>query len=166
MDDRKPLILVIGYGNPGRLDDGLGPALAKAVEDWNLPQVHVDISYQLSVEDSHAASVHDFVIFVDAAVSGTDEFHFRELSPEVSMSHTSHHLDPASVLGLAHALFNSNCRGYELGIRGYAFNDFGEKLSVGAGENLQAALAFLKPLLNDGMSQLDQSSETLTSKRI
>ena len=29
--------LVIGYGNPGRLDDGLGPALAEAVEKLDLP---------------------------------------------------------------------------------------------------------------------------------
>ncbi len=161
MDEKFPLVLVIGYGNPGRLDDGLGPALAKTVEERNLPWVHVDISYQLSVEDSHAVSVHDYVVFADAAVSGEDGFHFRELNPEISMSHTSHHLDPASVLGLAHVLFNSNCRGFELGIHGYDFNDFGEKLSTRAEENLESATAFMKRLLDPQKGPLFESAETL-----
>ena len=32
-------LLVIGYGNPGRLDDGLGPAFAAQVERLQLPDV-------------------------------------------------------------------------------------------------------------------------------
>ena len=51
-----PRILVIGYGNPGRLDDGLGPAVASAMEEFNLPGVSVDSNYQLTVEDAASAA--------------------------------------------------------------------------------------------------------------
>ena len=34
--------LLIGYGNPGRLDDGLGPALAEAVAKLAIPGVTVE----------------------------------------------------------------------------------------------------------------------------
>ena len=33
--------LVIGYGNPWRGDDGIGPAVAGLIEDLNLPNVRV-----------------------------------------------------------------------------------------------------------------------------
>ena len=44
-------------------------------------------------------------------------------------------------------LFGGRVRGYALGIRGYEFNDFGERLSGRARENLDAAIAFLVPVL-------------------
>jgi hydrogenase maturation protease len=145
----SPSILIIGYGNPGRLDDGLGPAFAKAVEEWNIPGITVDSAYQLSVEDSHAVARHDLVIFADATVGETDSFYFRKLKPETEINHTTHHLDPASVFGLARKLFDTKCEAYELGIRGYAFNDFGEHFSTGAEENLAASLTFIRQLLQD-----------------
>lgn len=43
-------ILLIGYGNPGRGDDGLGPALAAAIEAMELPGVTVEADYQLMVD--------------------------------------------------------------------------------------------------------------------
>ena len=36
-------MLLLGYGNPGRLDDGLGPALAAQVERLALPGVTVRV---------------------------------------------------------------------------------------------------------------------------
>ena len=44
--------LVIGFGNPGRLDDGLGPALAARFEAKGLDDVVVDADYQLTVKDN------------------------------------------------------------------------------------------------------------------
>ena len=53
------------------------------------------------------------------------------------------------MIGLAHKLFDSDCVGYELGIRGYLFNEFGEYLSPAAEQNLEAALEFTKTYLHD-----------------
>ena len=166
MNRMNPTVLIIGYGNPGRVDDGLGPAFAKAAEAWNLPGVSVVTTYQLSVEDSHAVAQNDFVIFADATVNETDEFYFRKLNPNTEVSHTTHHLEPAAVLGLAHSLFDTDCDGFELGIRGFAFNDFGEMLSPGAEENLHAALNFIKRLLSfeNGLNSSTLEPHKLISK--
>ena len=51
-------ILLIGFGNPGRLDDGLGPALADAIEKLALPGVTVESNYQLTVEDAAEIAKH------------------------------------------------------------------------------------------------------------
>ena len=42
--------LVIGYGNPGRRDDGLGPSFADILAAEGIPGVDVDSDYQLTVE--------------------------------------------------------------------------------------------------------------------
>ncbi|MGB9624654.1 MAG: hydrogenase maturation protease [Phycisphaerae bacterium] len=142
-------ILLIGYGNPGRLDDGLGPALAAAVERLALPGVTVDADYQLTVE--HAASVaeNDVVVFADADVAGAEPFSLRRIDPdpEPAVSFSSHSAEPQQVLALAHCLFGARTQGYVLAIRGYAFDRFGEGLSEKARANLTAALRFIEPHL-------------------
>ena len=52
-------LLLIGYGNPGRGDDGLGPALAEAIEQKQYADVEVDIDFQLNVEDAYALEGRD-----------------------------------------------------------------------------------------------------------
>ena len=42
-------ILVIGYGNPGRLDDGLGPAFAERIQAMELPSVTVESNTSLTL---------------------------------------------------------------------------------------------------------------------
>ena len=42
-------VLLLCYGNPGRLDDGLGPAFGEVLERESLPGVTVDLDYQLTV---------------------------------------------------------------------------------------------------------------------
>ena len=140
-------VLVIGYGNPGRLDDGLGPALAEAVEKMAIPGVTVESDYQLTVEDASVVAEHDVTIFADASVNGPEPFFFCPLPPKAAGSFTSHSVEPGAVLALATELFKARVKAYILGIRGYEFNEFGERLSERARANLAAAAAFLEPLL-------------------
>ena len=51
---------------------------------------------------------------------------------------------------LAHNVFGARTEGWALGIRGYAFDEFGERLSERALANLAAAAAFIEPLLRAG----------------
>ena len=127
-------ILLIGYGNPGRLDDGLGPALAAAIERLDLPGVTVDAEYQLTVEDAATVAEHEVVIFADADVSGPEPFCLRRIAPKAAVSFSTHSVEPAAVLG----------------IRGYAFNEFGEMLSERARANLAAAVEFLQRAFREG----------------
>ena len=72
-------VLLIGYGNPGRLDDGLGPALAAKIEKLNIDNVDSDSDYQLTVEDAVDIHSHDIVIFADADVSCNSSFYFKKM---------------------------------------------------------------------------------------
>jgi hydrogenase maturation protease len=142
-------VLLIGYGNPGRLDDGLGPRLAAAMEALALPGVDVDSDYQLTVEDAEAAARHEVVIFADAAVQGTEPFYFRRIQPGRMPGFSSHGVEPEEVLTLAATLFGAEPEAYVLGIRGYRFNEFGEDISAGAAQNLDAAAAFVEQVIRE-----------------
>lgn len=142
-------VLLIGFGNPGRLDDGLGPALAEAVAQLDIPGVTVDSDYQLTVEDAAYIAENDVVIFADASVNCNEPFSFVEIAPKRDISFTSHSIDPEAVLGLSKDLFKAEAAGYVLGIRGYKFNEFGECISEKAKENLLHAINFIVPALRD-----------------
>ncbi len=146
----KSTFLVIGYGNPGRLDDGLGPRLADELEGLASEAVTIDSDYQLQVEYAEEVSRHDVVVFADAAVSGPEPFYVEEVTPVSGVSFSSHSLGPSEVLGLARDLFKAQTRGFVVGIRGYEFDEFGERLSAGAQANLAAALDFLQSVLKSG----------------
>ena len=149
MAEAAKTTILIGYGNPGRLDDGLGPAVAREVEGWEVPGLTTDADYQLTVEDSGAVAEHDYVIFVDASVSGDEPFSFTPVEPKAAVSFSSHSVEPQVVMAMAHDLFGASTKGFILGIRGYEFNEFGERLSPRARENMEAALRFLRPMLLD-----------------
>ena len=150
MTDRHGTVLLFGYGNPGRLDDGLGPVLADAVAALQLEGVTVETNYQLNVEDAAQVAEFDAVVFVDADVACAPPFRFEAIPPRASVSFTSHSVEPAAVLAMAHDMFGASTRAYALGIRGHEFNDFGERLSTQARQNCDAALAFIVPLLRSG----------------
>jgi hydrogenase maturation protease len=143
MSDRLDTVLLLGFGNPGRLDDGLGPALAAQVEGLGLPGVTVDTDYQLCLEDAEAVARHDVVIFADAATTGAEPFSFRRVVPARSLSFSTHSLQPEAVLGLAQQLFGARTAGYTLSIRGYAFSEFEESLTEQGRVNLAAAVTFI-----------------------
>lgn len=150
MKDSKSKVLLIGYGNPGRLDDGLGPALAAALDEKQLKGVTVDADYQLMIEDAAGMKDYDFVIFADADLSGPEPFHFTRIQPLEEISFSTHSLTPESLLGLARKHFGSSTEGFALGIRGYDFDDFGEILSNKAESNLKEALCFVEKLVATG----------------
>jgi len=144
-------MLLIGFGNPGRLDDGLGPALADAIEKLALPGVTVESNYQLTVEDAAEIAEHDIVLFADADVGGPEPFWVRRIHPGADdLSFTSHSVEPCAVMTLAKRLFQAEPEAYLLGIRGYEFNEFGERLSDQAQANLAATVEYVELSLRQG----------------
>jgi len=141
-------VLLLGFGNPARADDGLGPAVAERIEKLNLPGVTVDSDYQLTVEDSAAVAENDIVIFADASVNCAEPFTFEPLlAANTAGSFSSHSVEPAEVMALAGNLFKSKARAFILGIRGYKFDEFDAPLTEKAGKNLEKAIVFLEDLL-------------------
>jgi len=162
MDNRLNKVLVICYGNPGRLDDGLGAAFGEALEAMHLPGVTVDIDYQLTVEDAMAAAEYDVVIFADAAVQGREPFFFHRLTAIPAVSFSSHSLDPENILAMTQELFGHSPQGYALGIRGYEYNEFGETLSARAQQNLALALqSILTVIRNRNFEQFAADLEAI-----
>lgn len=143
-------VLLIGYGNPGRMDDGLGPLLAAEMARRNLPGVTVDSDYQLTIEDAETVARHDVVIFADAAATGAEPFTFRRVRPGGSPGFSTHSVEPSEVVALAEALFNRAPEAYVLGIRGWEFTAFGECLSARARANLEAAVTFVERVVRSG----------------
>ena len=144
MNDAGLHILVYGYGNPGRGDDGLGPALVAALEALGTDGLDCESDYQLAIEDAASLSKYDVVVFVDADARGPEPFWFERVQPTRQLSFSSHSATPAQVVGLAREMFGAQVKAYTLGIRGYRFGELGESLSEQARANLALALAFVK----------------------
>jgi len=135
--------LVLGYGNPGRQDDGLGPAVAAGIEGLGWPGLTAHDNYQLNIEDAVDVAEHDVVWFVDAAKVGPSPYCVRDLSPASTIEFTSHIMRPEAVLAIAGQCYDRFPRAFLLAIRGYQF-EFVEALTPGAAENLDVALTMLK----------------------
>ncbi|MCU0662068.1 MAG: hydrogenase maturation protease [Myxococcota bacterium] len=143
-------VLIFGFGNPGRLDDGLGPAFAQRMEQETPAGVTVDCDYQLNVEDASTVAQHELVLFVDAAEAGPEPFWLNRLEPVTHLSFSSHSVKPDALLGMARDVLGKTPSAFILGIRGYEFNEFGERLSEQAASNLEAALDFVRNGLCSG----------------
>jgi hydrogenase maturation protease len=144
-------ILVLGIGNPGRRDDGLGPELVGRIERAALSGVDTDANYQLNVEDALACSTHDFVIFVDASNDGPEPYSFTEIAPSPEIAFSTHELAPASVLALCEELYGRRPKARLLAVRGCEW-EIGEGLSPRAARNLTVAEAFLISFLRERSS--------------
>lgn len=163
MPDGRDRTLILAYGNPGRRDDGLGPALGEALAGLDLPGVSVEVDLQLQLEDATRIAEHDVVVFVDATVSGPAPFTFRPVGPGGTLSFTTHSVSPAALLALAREHFDAEPASWVLAVRGYAFDGFGEGLSTGAAANLRDATAFLVESLREhGFQQVAREARAPT----
>jgi hydrogenase maturation protease len=135
-------VLVLGYGNPGRQDDGLGPAAATLIDEMGWSGVTAFDNYQLNIENALDVAEHDVVWFVDAAKTGPSPYAVRQLAPSSNLDFTSHLVRPETILGMAGHYFGGTPDAYLLAIRGYAF-EFIEALTPQANDNLQCAAAML-----------------------
>jgi len=135
-------MLLIGYGNPGRGDDGLGPAFSDGMAARSLPGLAVDTDYQLVAEHALAISGHDLVIFADAAIGGIEAYSFIEIGPGAPEVLGSHSLVPETVLALCETLYGTRPTAFVLGISGYDYGEVKEGLSVKAAANLAKAEGF------------------------
>ena len=149
---QTPRILVVGYGNPGRRDDGLGPAFAARLEALRPLGVTIESDYQLSIEHAHLAAQHDIVVFADAAadIEGESPFYLRPVQPAPEDRYSSHSVSPQAVLRLAAQCFGAHPSGWLLGIRPTDLESFAEGLTPEAESNLSAALTGFREAVESG----------------
>ena len=122
-------ILIIGYGNQNRRDDGVGWFILEQLAALNLPGVVLETSHQLEIEASETISRFDAVIFVDAAIPEALEAIQRTIVTPNFQSHAvAHYLTPADVLSLCKTLYGQEPKAVLFSIRGRDFN-FGTTLT-------------------------------------
>jgi hydrogenase maturation protease len=138
-----PSILVLGVGNPGRTDDGLGIQAVERLEGLALPGVTCDADYQLNVEDALSCARHDVVVFVDAARGLRVPFAWTAVRPEASLPAMTHALGPEAVLALCEALYGKKPKARLMAIRGHRWG-IGEGLSSRAEKDLREAVRSLE----------------------
>ncbi len=98
-------LLVIGYGNTLRRDDGVGPKVAETVAAMGLPKVRTLACALLTPELAEPVSQASVVLFVDAATDAPREVQLRKLAPAASSQVMAHAANPATVLALARDVF-------------------------------------------------------------
>ena len=148
--------LLIGYGNPGRRDDGLGAALADAIEARHIDGVTTDADYQLNIEYAADIQSADKVIFADASQSAEEPFEFKQVNPADEVTFTTHSVSPESVLAVCIDMFGRAPEAHVLAIRGYSF-EMQEGLTEQAGRNLTQAVEFLSGYLIESGGRPDPS---------
>ena len=146
--------LLIGWGNPLRGDDGVGQAIAAAVERWGQPQLEVVEAVQLTPELAPLLAAARRVLFVDAeagaaAVTGGWRLEpVPPLEPGVttaawSSQPLSHHASPAVLLMLAETLYGRRPPAWQLLVAAHACG-FGSGLSPATEALLPGALAAVR----------------------
>ena len=139
-------ILVYGYGNPGRQDDGLGYNFIKEIEKKNIPNLDVDFNYQLNIEDANTISDYDIVVFVDASFRVAVDFSFEPLLPSKEIQFTTHAMSAQSVLHLCKQVYHKSPESYLFEIKGYEW-ELGEGLTTNSKVALFKALRFFECLV-------------------
>jgi len=132
-------LLVIGYGNTLRRDDGVGPRVAAAVEELRLPGVRTVSCPQLTPELADPLSRAAAAVFVDAAVDHPGQVRMRRIDPSGSSQILAHAADPRILLALARDAFGRAPESWLLTVPVEDL-DFGEQLSLAARRGLTRAV--------------------------
>jgi len=137
-------VLIIGYGNPLRCDDGLGWRAAEALSRTS-PDVEVITSYQLTPEFAEPVSQADMVVFIDAAQDGdAGSLRCRPVSGGDDMRF-SHQLSSGALLAMAEHLYHRSPRAFEVSVCGGSFAH-GETFSPAVQRALPELIALVEKL--------------------
>jgi len=140
----KGNILLVGIGNSGRRDDGLGWKFTDMARHLGYKEMDFEFRYQLQVEDVLMVCRYDKVVFADASHTSIKEgFEIKPIKPARHYFFSSHMQSPETILYLAKELYNKTPEAYTLAISGHNWG-LGTVLSPEAQNNLQKAFSFFK----------------------
>lgn len=137
-------ILLVGIGNCGRRDDGLGWKFADLTRQFKAKGIVCEYRYQLQVEDVLMICRYDKVVFADATHTTIKKgFEIKPCAPASHYYYSSHMQSPETILYLAKELYNKTPEAYTLAISGHNWG-LGSMLSREAQENLRKAVDFFQ----------------------
>jgi hydrogenase maturation protease len=135
-------VLIIGIGNSGRGDDGLGWKFVEKLQCSGFEFLDFEYRYQLQIEDATLIGSYDFVIFVDAShVKLSNGFEIKTCIGANHYFFSSHMQSPEVILYLANILYYRSPKAYTLAISGRDW-ELKTSLSEEAEKNLESALSF------------------------
>ncbi|MEO8414801.1 MAG: hydrogenase maturation protease [Ginsengibacter sp.] len=138
----KKRICIVGIGNTLRADDGVGGYVCQLIEEKNLDEVTIMITQQLDIGMTEDLSKFNTVIFVDASLT-VERMSFERLSLENNQPQSfSHHVNAATLVGLATILYATNTQFYICAISGNNF-EIGNTLSEKTRNNALQTVSFL-----------------------
>jgi hydrogenase maturation protease len=170
---RPGSLLLVGYGNSSRRDDGvaehilrrllaalgLDPEALTAEDDREqAPGLRAVLVQQLAPELAELAWRHDTVVFIDAHVPGAgwEPVEWQAIEPAVQGGMSGHHLKPGVILTLCETLYGRRPEAYMLSVLGHNF-DFGETLTAETSALADQAVARLLELVSaDGLASRAQ----------
>ncbi len=168
-------LLILGYGNVDREDDGIGSHVLRSVaRRLGLPPLDVyedglsdlgqpiDLVFVLQLVPELAETIagYDEVFFVDAHTgSFSEEIRWEGAAQGYVPSAFTHHLTPATLMEIARTLYGRTPNGHVVSVRGYRFG-FGRELSAEAqrlceiaAEQIAATLQQFQPSPRKGNPQ-------------
>ncbi len=123
-------ILIIGYGNPLRGDDGVGWHVIRELEamPWN-KRIHFLTFHQLTPELAELLSTPKYVIFVDCSIGDSPgKIKRTNLSPVESIQPFHHHITPETLLTISFSIYGQVASAVLYTVGGKSF-EFSESLS-------------------------------------
>lgn len=129
-------LLLIGYGNPDREDDGvawhilhrlttrLGLVSPESYEDEFPEFASIDFAFylQLTPEMAEEITFYDYVCFIDAHTGSIPEpVRLINMESEFQRSPFTHHLTPQSLLSLCETIYAKKPEAVLLSVLGYRF---------------------------------------------
>ena len=157
-------LLILGYGNPLRGDDGFGwQAAAQLAARIHQPNVEIRALDQLTPELAEPIGAAERVIFIDAAREGLPGVLIEEPVQPAAAASFTHQLTPATLLALARQLYGRAAAATLYSVAGESF-DYREGLS----RSVETALATLCQKLavecDDAVSAPDPSHRSGTRR--
>lgn len=145
-----PKVLIVGYGNPLRGDDGVGWVIAERLRRLLPPEIvtvqtHVQLVPELAVDLSKV----DLVVFVDArAAEPFGAISCECVDPLLPSSAFSHHSTPNTLLAYAQQFFGKVPQAFLVSING---SDFGyrEGLSPSVQASVPKAIEVISNLIGE-----------------
>lgn len=136
-------VLIVGYGNRLRSDDGLGVRVAEELAHSGLaPDAEVLACQQLTPELAERMSHAESVLFIDAARTGrSGEIHCKRVELLHSDQLFAHQLTPETLLSLCCELFGACPQAFEISVRGECF-ELGDQLSAAVSDLLPNLVSF------------------------
>lgn len=151
--------LLIGIGNTGRSDDGLGWRFLDEIKKERNTDWELIYRYQLNIEDAELVSKARKVVFVDAYNNKLDKgFALEECHPVAGFEYSTHALNPCTVMALCNNLYKNRPGSQVLKIQGHQWG-LKEGLSPQALNNLDKAVSFFKrKFLASGVKEKKEQS--------